>query len=73
MVVDEVQAGMARTGGLFVIEHWDMMPDIITTAKGKDSVPCSMLKHETSNLELHVLGKLCLQHKIRCREVWRTS
>ncbi|MDZ7949538.1 acetyl ornithine aminotransferase family protein [Nostoc sp. DedQUE09] len=34
MVVDEVQAGMGRTGRLFAIEHWNVMPDIITTAKG---------------------------------------
>ncbi|MBD2412454.1 aspartate aminotransferase family protein [Nostoc calcicola FACHB-389] len=34
MVVDEVQAGMGRTGRLFAIEHWEVMPDIITTAKG---------------------------------------
>lgn len=34
MVVDEVQAGMGRTGRLFAIEHWQVMPDIITTAKG---------------------------------------
>ncbi|BAZ50915.1 4-aminobutyrate aminotransferase [Nostoc sp. NIES-4103] len=34
MVVDEVQAGMGRTGRLFAIEHWGVKPDIITTAKG---------------------------------------
>lgn len=34
MVVDEVQAGMGRTGRLFAIEHWGVMPDIITIAKG---------------------------------------
>ncbi|MEH2458326.1 acetyl ornithine aminotransferase family protein [Nostoc sp.] len=34
MVVDEVQAGMGRTGRLFAIKHWGVMPDIITTAKG---------------------------------------
>lgn len=34
MVLDEVQAGMGRTGRLFAIEHWGVMPDIITTAKG---------------------------------------
>jgi 4-aminobutyrate aminotransferase len=34
MVVDEVQSGMGRTGRLFAIEHWHVMPDIITTAKG---------------------------------------
>lgn len=34
MVVDEVQAGMGRTGRLFAVEHWGVMPDIITSAKG---------------------------------------
>jgi 4-aminobutyrate aminotransferase len=34
MVVDEVQSGMGRTGRLFAIEHWQVMPDIITSAKG---------------------------------------
>ncbi|MCL1471872.1 acetyl ornithine aminotransferase family protein [Argonema antarcticum] len=34
MVVDEVQSGMGRTGKLFAIEHWGIMPDIITLAKG---------------------------------------
>ncbi|BAY48609.1 aminotransferase class-III [Scytonema sp. HK-05] len=36
MIVDEVQSGMGRTGRLFAIEHWGVMPDIITTAKGID-------------------------------------
>jgi 4-aminobutyrate aminotransferase len=34
MIVDEVQSGMGRTGKLFAIEHWEVMPDIITLAKG---------------------------------------
>jgi 4-aminobutyrate aminotransferase len=34
MIVDEVQSGMGRTGRLFAVEHWGVMPDIITTAKG---------------------------------------
>src|SRR4051812_10072448 len=34
MVVDEVQCGMGRTGKMFAIEHWDVVPDIITMAKG---------------------------------------
>lgn len=34
MIVDEVQSGMGRTGRLFAIEHWDVMPDVVTLAKG---------------------------------------
>ncbi len=34
LVADEVQAGMGRTGKLFASEHFDLIPDIITLAKG---------------------------------------
>lgn len=33
-VVDEVQAGMGRTGKMLAIEHWGVEPDIICLAKG---------------------------------------
>jgi ornithine--oxo-acid transaminase len=32
-VMDEVQAGMGRTGRFFGHEHWDLRPDIITVSK----------------------------------------
>jgi 4-aminobutyrate aminotransferase len=32
-VSDEVQWGMGKTGKMWCIEHWDCIPDIITTAK----------------------------------------
>ncbi len=32
-VSDEVQFGMGKTGKMWAIEHWDVVPDIITTAK----------------------------------------
>jgi acetylornithine/succinyldiaminopimelate/putrescine aminotransferase len=32
-VVDEVQAGLGRTGKFFCHEHWDLQPDIITVSK----------------------------------------
>ncbi len=34
MIVDEVQSGMGRTGKLFALAHWGIVPDIITLAKG---------------------------------------
>lgn len=33
MVADEIQCGFGRTGKLFAIEHYDVVPDLITTAK----------------------------------------
>ena len=33
MIADEVQCGMGRTGRLFAVEHYDIVPDLITTAK----------------------------------------
>ena len=32
-VVDEIQAGMGRTGRMFAIEYWNVVPDILTAAK----------------------------------------
>lgn len=34
LVDDEIQAGIGRTGRMFAIEHWGVVPDIITVAKG---------------------------------------
>src|SRR2546426_5583332 len=34
LILDEVMAGWGRTGRWFACEHWDVVPDIITTAKG---------------------------------------
>lgn len=33
LIIDEVQTGMGRTGKVFAIDHWGVVPDLITTAK----------------------------------------
>ena len=37
LVADEVMTGMGRTGRNFAVEHWDVAPDILVTAKGLSS------------------------------------
>ncbi len=37
LICDEVMAGFGRTGKWFAAEHWDVVPDILTVAKGINS------------------------------------
>jgi taurine--2-oxoglutarate transaminase len=37
LICDEVMAGFGRSGRWFACEHWDVVPDILTTAKGINS------------------------------------
>lgn len=37
LIADEVMTGMGRTGRSFAVEHWDVAPDILVTAKGLSS------------------------------------
>jgi taurine---2-oxoglutarate transaminase len=37
LILDEVMAGFGRTGRWFACENWDVVPDIISTAKGINS------------------------------------
>jgi putrescine aminotransferase len=34
LIADEIQSGMGRTGKFFAVEHWQVVPDMITVAKG---------------------------------------
>jgi len=37
MIADEVMAGFGRTGRWFAVDHWEVVPDIMTMAKGLTS------------------------------------
>ncbi|HZV48669.1 MAG TPA: aminotransferase class III-fold pyridoxal phosphate-dependent enzyme [Candidatus Dormibacteraeota bacterium] len=37
LILDEVMAGFGRTGRWFACEHWDVVPDVMTVAKGINS------------------------------------
>src|SRR4051812_24695799 len=37
LITDEVMAGFGRTGKWFAVDNWDVVPDIITMAKGINS------------------------------------
>lgn len=37
LIADEVMSGFGRTGKWFAVEHWDVVPDMITMAKGLTS------------------------------------
>ena len=37
MIADEVMSGFGRTGEWFAINHWDVVPDLLTMAKGLTS------------------------------------
>jgi len=37
MICDEVMAGWGRTGQYFAVDNWDVVPDVVTSAKGLNS------------------------------------
>jgi taurine--2-oxoglutarate transaminase len=37
MIADEVMAGFGRTGKWFAVDHWNVVPDLLTMAKGLTS------------------------------------
>jgi taurine---2-oxoglutarate transaminase len=37
MIADEIMAGFGRTGEWFAVNHWDVVPDMMTIAKGLTS------------------------------------
>jgi taurine--2-oxoglutarate transaminase len=61
LVADEVMSGFGRTGEWFAVDHWGVVPDILTMAKGLTSayVPLGavgMRRAIARHFETHVFG-----------------
>ena len=37
LIADEVMSGFGRTGAWFAVDHWNVVPDLMTMAKGLTS------------------------------------
>ena len=54
MIADEVQCGSGRTGKLFAIEHYGIVPDMIVTAKSMGAgMPIAALPGEQKSWTRH--------------------
>lgn len=59
LVDDEVQSGMGRTARLFAIEHYGVVPDIVTTAKSLGAgLPISAVTGSSDVMEAPHVGGL---------------
>lgn len=59
MIADEVQCGMGRTGRLFAVEHYGIVPDLITLAKSLGAgMPIAAVTGRAEILDAAHLGGL---------------
>jgi putrescine aminotransferase len=63
LIVDEAQTGLGRTGKLWAIEHWHVVPDILVMAKGAGGglyplAYCVMNSRAASWMSSHPLSML---------------
>lgn len=57
LIADEVQSGVGRTGKWWAIEHWDVEPDIVCSAKGIASgLPLGLMFARQSIMKKWVAG-----------------
>jgi len=73
LIVDEVMAGFGRTGRWFAIDHWGVVPDIITMAKGLTAAyvqlgAVGMRRHIADHFKDHVFfgGLTYNSHPMGC-------
>ena len=84
MIADEVMSGFGRTGKWFAVDHWNVVPDIMTMAKGLTSAYAPLgavaMKPQIAahfddvpfqvGLDLHVASHLagCRHRQYQCHE-----
>jgi taurine--2-oxoglutarate transaminase len=73
MICDEVMAGFGRTGRWFAVDHWGVVPDLMTMAKGLTSsylplgaVAMSPMIAEHFNERVYFGGLTYSSHPISC-------
>ena len=59
LIADEIQSGMGRTARMFAMEHFDVVPDIVTTAKSLGAgLPISGVTGPADAMEAPHIGGL---------------
>src|SRR3989441_8491764 len=73
LIADEVMSGFGRTGELFAINHWKVVPDLLSMAKGLTSAyvqlgAVGMRPHIAAHFEKNVFygGLPYKSHPLRC-------
>src|SRR5213596_447822 len=73
MVCDEVMAGFGRTGRWFAVDHWDVVPDLMTMAKGLTSsylpLGAVAMRHEIAEKfesQMYYGGLTYSSHPVSC-------
>src|SRR5439155_25797693 len=62
-IADEIQSGAGRTGRMWAVDHWDIKPDILLTAKGIASgMPLAAMVTRASLMEACGKGALGLTY-----------
>ena len=69
LIVDEIQTGFGRTGKMFAIQHFDVVPDLLTCAKSlAGGVPMGavLLGHNVKNIAPGVHGSTFGGNPLSC-------